>query len=248
MKTHLYFLTIAAILFTSCNSQPRQVTESKSEAIRVDASYNDIADSAYITNLQPIKEATDSIMSQVIGYAPEAMVRVRPESNLINWSADALLAIARKITGQQVDAAVVNVGGLRCDIAQGDVTIGSMYSLMPFDNELVILTMQGSDILDLCNTFAIRGGEGVSGIRMTINGNKAENITINGKAIVPEAVYYIATSDYLSTGTDEMVAFTRAIDKLITNKTIRELYIDFIKENKVMQAVVDGRMKKITAQ
>ena len=244
MKTYLIPILLTTFIFVACNTPTRQVVESQSEAIKVDSSFNAIQDSSYLAQLEPIRNAKDSIMNQVIGSAPEPLVRFRPESNLINWSADALLDIARKLTKQTVDAAVVNVGGLRCDIPQGDITVGTIFSLMPFNNELVILTMQGSDIVELCNTFALRGGEGVSGIRMTINGNQAEDITINGKPIVPEAVYYIATSDYLSTGTDEMVAFTKALDKQFTYQVIRDLYIDYIKEKKIMRAAVDGRMNK----
>ncbi|MBR3566346.1 MAG: 5'-nucleotidase C-terminal domain-containing protein [Paludibacteraceae bacterium] len=240
MKTRYFFFISLFFLFGSC-SRNLKVTHSSSEAIRIDSTLNAIQDTSYIAHLVPIKEATDSVMDQVLGVAPEALVRRAPESNLMNWSADALREIAVKETGMAIDAAVVNLGGLRCDIPQGNVTMRSIFSLMPFDNELVVVTMEGKDILDLCNTFAHRGGEGISGIRMTINGEKAEDVTINGKPVVPEAVYYVATSDYLSTGTDEMVAFTRAIDKKLLNKKIRDLYIDYVREKGVMEAHVDGR-------
>lgn len=240
MKTRLLII-LSAIVFVGCTNPTRNLSGSSSEAIKVDSSFESVADTSYTNYLVPIKASKDSVMNQVIGVAPEQLVRVSPESNLMNWSADALLDIARKVTGRQVDAAVVNKGGLRCDIPKGNVTIGTIYSLMPFDNALVVLTMEGRDIIDLCNTFAHRGGEGMSGIRLTINGEKAQNITIGGKPIVEDAVYYIATSDYLSTGTDEMVAFTRAIDKLETGRIIRELYIDYVREKGVMSAEVDGR-------
>ncbi len=242
MKTRPCIFVLLTLLCLSCGSEQVRVTSSFSEAVKIDSSFDSVQDSAYICQLVPIKHLKDSIMNHVIGYAPEALTRVRPESNLINWGADALLEIARRQTKGQVDAAVVNIGGLRCDISAGDVTVGTIYSLMPFDNSLVVVTMEGRDILDLCNTFARRRGEGVSGIRMVINGDKAENVTIGGKKVVPDAVYYIATSDYLSTGTDEMVAFTRAIDKLETGQKIRDLYLDYVKEKGQMKASVDGRM------
>ena len=242
MKTRLFLFVLLTFLCLSCGSEQTKIISSVSTAVRIDSSFDSVQDSVYLRQLVPIKHVKDSIMNQVIGYAPEALTRVRPESNLINWGADALLEIARTQTNRQIDAAVVNVGGLRCDIPQGNVTVGSIYSLMPFDNALVVVTMEGRDILDLCNTFARRRGEGVSGIRMVIDGDKADNVTIGGKPVVPDAVYYIATSDYLSTGTDEMVAFTRAIDKFETGQIIRELYLDYVKEQGQMKASVDGRM------
>lgn len=241
MKT---FFTIfsAALLLAACSLSPKVVTDATSEAVCIDSRFDAIQDTAYLSALVSIKEAKDSIMGVVIGYAPEALVRVAPESNLMNWSANALLDIAREVTGIDVDAAVVNLGGLRCDISQGNITVGHIYSLMPFDNKLVVVTMEGKDIIDLCNTFARRRGEAVAGIRMVINGDKAEDIMINGKPIVQEALYTIATSDYLSTGTDEMVAFTRSIDKVVTGQKIRDLYIDYVRKSGKMEAAVDGRM------
>lgn len=241
MKTRL-FISLSLVLLCSCVGQHRQVSDSQSLAVKIDSSFNSIQDSDYLDVLEPIKTQKNDIMNQVIGSAPEDLVRQSPESNMLNWGADALLDMARSTTGRQVDFAVVNKGGLRCDLPKGDVTLGSIYSLMPFDNALVILAMQGSDIIDLCNTFARRRGEGVSGLRMVINGDQADDITIGGKPLVPEAVYYVATSDYLSSGTDEMTAFTRAIEKFETGLLIRDLYIDYVRQKGVMQAKVDGRM------
>ncbi len=241
MKTRLLFF-ISLVLLCSCANQPRKVADSASVAVKMDSTLNSVVDSDYLAVLEPVKEHKNQIMNQVIGYAPEDLVRLSPESNMLNWGADALLEMARTVTGREVDFAVVNKGGLRCDLPKGDVTLGSIYSLMPFDNALVIVAMQGSDVIDLCNTFARRRGEGVSGLRMVINGDVAEDIQIGGKPVVPEAVYYVATSDYLSTGTDEMVAFTRALDIFETGLLIRDLYIDYVKNKGQMSAVVDGRM------
>jgi 2',3'-cyclic-nucleotide 2'-phosphodiesterase (5'-nucleotidase family) len=67
-------------------------------------------------------------------------------------------------------------------------------------------------------------------------------VTINGKAIEMNKTYAVATSDYLSQGNDGMVPLKNYIRCWNSEEKIRDLYIDYIKEVKIVEAKVDGRM------
>src|SRR5262249_60953280 len=49
------------------------------------------------------------------------------------------------------DFAVMNPGGIRADLAAGTVTWGNLFTVQPFGNTVVKLTLTGQQIYDLLN-------------------------------------------------------------------------------------------------
>ena len=246
MKKILYCLLLLAIgvvvyLFVR-PSQPMQVVSVTTEAIPVDSTADAIQDADYIAYLAPTKADLEREMGVKLGYAPEALWVGGNECPLVNWASDALLDAAREVYPGKVDLAIVNVGGIRNVWPAGDITVGSVFEIMPFDNRLVVLTLTGEDILTLCQSFAKYGGQGVAGMRVTIIDNRLANVTIGGKAVNPKATYKVATSDYLSGGADHMEALTNHTDKWDSGLKIRDLYIQTVQKQGTVRAAVDGRM------
>ena len=118
----------------------------------------------------------------------------------------------------------------------------SVYELMPFDNRLVVLTLKGEDILALCESFARYGGQGVAGMRVTIIDGQVADVQIGGKALKMKATYKVATSDYLSGGTDHMEALTQYTDYWDSDLLIRDLYLAAVRQHDTIRAYVDRRM------
>ena len=94
--------------------------------------------------------AVDSIKRPVIGHASMKLEKYVPESPLMNFAADALLQTARECTGQHIDIAITNKGGLRSNINAGTVTFGDIYNVFPFENTLALLTLNGAQLMQLC--------------------------------------------------------------------------------------------------
>lgn len=220
-----------------------QVVSVSTEAIPVDSSLDAIQDTAYIAYLAPVKADLEREMSVVLGYAPSPLKVYPPECPMLNWASDALLIKARQLyPGGRVDMAVVNIGGMRCEWAAGNITRQDVFQLMPFDNELVVLTLRGEDILELCQIFAEDHGQGVAGLRMSAEDKQLIDAQIDGLSIDPEAYYTVATSDYLSGGTDHMTPLTRYIEIWRSDRLIRDLYLEAVQEQGTIVAPVDGRM------
>ncbi len=237
----IFFLLL---LLVSCTRQPMRVVSAHEEVIVIDSTLDATQDTAYLQQLAPITEQLNKELNVVIGYTPRDMKAYLPESALLNWSCDALYDMAKQYYDGEIDFAVVNVRGIRCAWDAGDITRRNVFELMPFDNQLVILTLTGEKVEELCDIFAENGGQGVSRhLRMTIDEDEAEDITINGKEIDEDAVYYIATSDYLSTGADHLNPLSEFIERKTTNRLIRDLYMEYIIQNKTVEAQIDGRMK-----
>ena len=243
--TKLLFAILLVSLFTACH-RPLHVSKTTGQVLLVDSTYKAVQDTQYLQSLAPIKEDLEKQLGAPIGYAPEALTVNRPECTMLNWACDALLAIARQKCPEPVDVAVVNIGGMRCEWAAGDITFRNVFELMPFDNMLVVLTLKGSDLQQLCEIFAYSGGQGVAGMRIKAIGDRVMQqdalVTINGNPIEMDKTYTVATGDYLSQGNDGMLPLKNHIQCWNSEEKIRDLYIEYIKQVKVVEAKVDGRM------
>lgn len=245
--------TLLALLIllsaTSCSHKRWSILQSSSVKIAIDSTANALADKSYTAYLQPFKQKVDGQMNEVIGQAAETMKGHAPESLLSNFSADVYLQTATNFQGENVDIAIVNLGGLRTVVPAGDITVRKVFELMPFENELVLLWLKGDKLNELLQYFASMGGEGVSGLRMEIKDGKAVNITINDKPLDPTKVYSIVTNDYLAGGNDKMVQLAQAEKRVNTGIKVRTMLLNYIKNetkkgNKI-QSKLDGRIKSV---
>ncbi len=246
-KTILFYLIASTLLISGCKTNSWTITSARSIQIPINKNLDKIADSSYIAYLQPYKQQVDAKMKTVIGVATETMSAHKPESLLSNLSADIYRQAGSEYMKAPVDIAIVNLGGLRTTIPAGDITVGKVFELMPFENELVILWLKGDKLNDLCQYFAGMGGEGVSGLRMTISNGKAINITISGEPLDPNKTYSIATNDYLAGGNDKMVQLAMYEKRTNTGIKIRDMFLDYIKNetahSREITSKLDGRIK-----
>ena len=240
-QTKLLCTILLVSLFTACH-RPLHVSNTTGQVLLVDSTYKAVQDTQYLQSLAPIKEDLEKQLGAPIGYAPEALTVNRPECTMLNWACDALLAIAQKHCPNPVDMAVVNIGSMRCEWAAGEITFRNVFELMPFDNELVVLTLTGEEIHRLCEIVATNNGEGMAGLRLKARNGKVLQVEINGKSLEKDKTYTVATSDYLSQGNDGMLPLKNYIKYWNSEEKIRDLYIEYIKQVKVVEAKVDGRM------
>ena len=242
MRKIILFVLGFLFLFTACQRQPKSVVGVTTEAIAIDASLDGIQDQSYLAQLAPIKADMEREMNVQLGYAPEDLWVDAPECPMLNWATDALWEAAKKVYNGHVDIAIVNMGGMRCAWQAGPITRGNVFELMPFDNRLVVLTLKGKDVLDLCQSFATYGGQGVAGLRMIAVDGRLADVKVGGKPVNPNNLYTVATSDYLAGGTDHMEALIRYVDYWNSDLLIRDLYLDAVQTQDTIRATVDGRM------
>lgn len=209
-------------------------------------------DSFTIQLIRPYSDQLRSSMGVVLARSSGSLEKGLPESPLGNFVSDLCLLRGKleynPSDGKNIDFAVFNNGGLRKSLPAGEITKGDVFELMPFENELVILTMNGADVEKIFNFIASKGGAPVSGTRFTISNGRAEHILIDNKALDESREYKILTSDYLANGGDQFNLFTKAIRRESTGIKIRDAIIQHLyimgRTEQIVHAERDGRIIK----
>jgi 2',3'-cyclic-nucleotide 2'-phosphodiesterase (5'-nucleotidase family) len=232
MRVSIVHISLLLAVVTACH-KPHYIQEHNSRYYAVGKETK--TDSSYIQFLAPYKQRMDSTMQIVIGQADTMLIKAQPECTLGNFIADAMLQAAKR-SNSSVVAAVANQGGIRLPyINAGKITIGKMYELMPFDNALTIVEVPGNILVQWCHHMAAMRGWPVSGINYSIKNGMAIDIYINNKAVDENAIYLIATNDYLATGGDKC-SFLTTLKAMPVNLFIRDILIDYVKQlNKANQ-------------
>jgi 2',3'-cyclic-nucleotide 2'-phosphodiesterase (5'-nucleotidase family) len=243
-KILIIFFIVAFV--SACVEQKFIISNVTGSKIPLDSSTEELADKSFNNYLGPLKSQLAEKMNEIIGIAAEDMRVYAPESLLSNFSADVYRQVASEYLGFSVDIAIVNIKGLRSNIPAGEIKVSKIFELMPFENELVVIWLKGSELSGLLQFFASIGGEGVSGIKMGIKKGVATDIFICGKSLDQERTYVIATNDYLAEGNDGMNQLTKNIQRTDTGIKIREMLIEYIKKEtakgNIITSKLDGRI------
>lgn len=156
-------------------------------------------DPAFSGMIDTYSAAVTAEMEKVIGTCPQAIRKGTPESPLSNLTADALVWMSEEYYGVKADVALYNTGGIRAEISAGDLTVGDVYAVYPFDNVLSVVDLKGKDLKKLFEYVASSGGLPINKeVRMVItSGGKVKSVTVNGQSIDDNKTYTVATIDYL---------------------------------------------------
>lgn len=233
--SYLGFLLIASAFLGACASSV--VADYTAENIQLDSTNNSTELEAIIT---PYRQEVDAQMNTVIGTCKEALIKYTPESPLGNFSTDAVWVKALGMTpaGMEqltVDNSMVllNFGGLRAPINKGEITVGNVFELMPFDNTVAIVALNKSGVEQMKTYLYTKGGQPVANAQLELSA-ESKSLQINGKEFVGDQLY-IVTSNYLASGGDKMTFLRDAEKKWDSGILIRDLFIEYIKVQKVLE-------------
>ncbi|CAA7387570.1 5'-nucleotidase C-terminal domain-containing protein [Chryseobacterium fistulae] len=249
MKNKFLLLGIAILSLTSCKTKaPLQVADVQ---IQKNISINNELknDETFITIIEPYKQKLDKEMNQKISHTHIDLTKQGNNSNLGNLLADYTFeganAWAQTHLKKNIDAALINIGGIRTSIGKGDILLKSVFEVMPFENELVIVKMQGKDLQELFSYYAkTQVNNPVSHLYIETNNGQITKTLINNTIVNPDQEYYIATSDYLALGGDNMKFFSKG-ESISTGIKLRDLFIEYFKKNPEVVTTTDIRLNFI---
>lgn len=200
-------------------------------------------DTALSNLMQPYSGEVQRMMQKVIGFTNSNMYRKQPESILGNFMADCMQQMAALKFGKPVDAGFMNNGGIRAELQKGNITLGNIYELMPFDNMVVIQELKG-DVLEqfIHHIAADRGWPVSKGSSYVIRSGKAEQIIINGKPLNRDATYVVANSDYIAAGGSN-ASMLKAIPVENKGYLMRDALVEYIGLMTKQGKPVDGQLE-----
>lgn len=196
--------------------------------------------------ISPYKKSLDKEMKEVICFSEQAMEKGQPESLLGNWVADLSFNYAKKSTNINPHFCILNYGGLRTSIPKGEITKERIYSLMPFENELVVVVITKEKFNQLIKYLISVGGQPVSNITIKKISEDVEKVKIEGVDINTQKEFRVLTTDYLAKGGDKMDFFLNPIEIIYTNMKLREVIInhciDTNSKGKKISSQLDNRI------
>jgi 2',3'-cyclic-nucleotide 2'-phosphodiesterase (5'-nucleotidase family) len=183
--------------------------------------------------IEPLAAEIKATFGQPLVQAPQGVFRGRrgEENRLGYWVSDVMRQAAQPLVGVPVRFAITNAGGLRANLRPGQLKVGDIFELMPFENELVVIELTGAEVIQVVKEGLVRrGGEPCSGVKVKVEGTpQAATLTVtweDGSAIDPTAVVKVATTDYLYTGGDSIPTLKKGRKPFTTGVTLRQMLLD----------------------
>lgn len=188
-------------------------------------------------------------LKQVIGYAPKAMIRTSPECELYDFAADAVLAAGAELFGEKIDVSILNTGGVRTDIPQGDILLDDIISMFPFNNCLCLIRVPGSRLREIFAQMARTSPQIIGGARIAIEDHKLVSAEVGGEPLDDEKIYNLVSIDFLLNGGDHYFLSKDAVELVKSELLLRDAILPAVKrfasESKPFEYKTDGRVSVI---
>ncbi len=244
----LFVIFITLLLIVSCGKPNYQLTTVEGKRLPITEKISQTTEiEKYIS---PYREHIDADLSAVLAYNPQTLDKNNGkwQSPLGNLMADVTLQAGEKVfqmrEKKSISICILNSGGIRSILPKGDVTARTAFEIMPFENSLVVIALKGEQIQELVNYFiATKKPHPLSGLTFTIaKDSSAKNLLVQGKILDNNAIYYVATNDYLANGGDNMNFFKKGIEKYDLDYKLRNILIDYFKEVDTIPVINDIRI------
>ena len=200
----------------------------------------------------------DVIMNEVIGCADVDLKRpFNEETNFGNLICDYMLKYS------SCEVALQNSGSLRSEVNRGDITVGNIYDVLPFDNDIVVMEIDGATLFDVINTSCLKergllqiaGGSYEYDPNLSTNNGGASSsassevkvvtkFLVGGSPINPVRKYRVAVNSFLASGQGGYPQFKKC-RTLAIMENLREVVEKNIRTDRRVNPVVEGRIVRI---
>lgn len=235
------------------------ITEASGEPLVMDASVAE--DASTVDRINELAQPLDEIRNKVVASAAEivegdrAVCRVQ-ECQMGNLVADAMLA---RVADQGVTIAIANSGGLRASLEPGDVTMGQVLTVLPFQNTLSTFEISGEGLVAALENGVSQVEEvkgrfpQVAGMKFTWDPSVAPNegrisdvMVADGGGfapIDPAKTYLVVTNNYVRNGGDGYKMFS-GDDKNAYDygPDLADVTAEYLAVNSPYKPYLDGRI------
>ncbi len=236
------------------------ITEAKGEPLIMDAAVTE--DGATKERIAELAVPLDEIRNKVVAEATGAIDGDRAncravECQMGNLVADAMLA---RVADQGIQIAIANGGGLRASIDAGEVTMGEVLTVLPFQNTLSTFQAKGSTVVAALENGVSQIEEGagrfaqVAGLKYTFDpaaepGSRVSDVMVGSgddwAPIEADTVYGVVTNNYVRNGGDGYDMFaTEGMNAYDFGPDLADVTAEYLAANAPYAPYVDGRITK----
>lgn len=251
LKIQQFVIIVTILIVYSCRQQPPSLRSIEGKQLTInDAIRPTDSIEAFIS---PYRKRVNEVLDSTLSYAPFAITKSDGRYNTTagNLMADIVLEQANPIfksrTLKEIDFVVLNHGGIRSIISKGKVSARTAYDVMPFDNTIVVVALNGRSVRNLIS-FLINSGRAhpIAGLQIVLTKDGSlRSVNIKGAPFDENRIYYVATSNYLVEGGDNMGFFKDGLEITDTNYLIRNAMIDYFSKVDTIAPKVDQRFMKL---
>lgn len=220
-------------------------------------------DANALIDIQDLGKPIEELKAKQVGAAEDIINGDRDtcrlgECSMGNLVADAMLD---RVKSQGVSIAIQNGGGLRASIEGGDVTMGDVLSVLPFQNALATFELKGADIVasleqGVSETAEVKGKfPQVSGLRFSWDESvepmkgRVKQVEVrdgeNWVPINPDATYGVVSNDFMRAGGDGYKLFKdNGMNAYDFGPGLEQVVADYIAANSPYKPYTDGRILK----
>jgi 2',3'-cyclic-nucleotide 2'-phosphodiesterase (5'-nucleotidase family) len=177
------------------------------------------------------------------------------KNNCGQWNSDALKMLFK------TDIAFMNAGSIRKDMLKGNITVGDIWEINPFGNNIMTFTVKGSTIKKMmannirlsAKNEELSGSDMIifSGMKITVNSSLLgeqtdsfiKSIDVNGKPLEMDKDYLVVTNSYTAAQAKKYFGdFGEEIKATDTNVLDRDALLEAVKQQKVINNVFEKRL------
>ncbi|SFD29174.1 5'-nucleotidase C-terminal domain-containing protein [Algibacter pectinivorans] len=248
--THFFFL-LYFFVFLNCKQEKIQLYKIEGKQIAISDSIT--ANSEIESFIKPYRINIQKDLDSVLAYSLDTYSKTDGELNtaLGNFMADLIYSEANPIfksrTKKDIDMVLLNHGGIRGILNRGNISKRTAFQLMPFENNIVVVALKKPQIDSLIDYLSKqKKAHPISKLKLTLDKNyHVIEAKIKGKEIVNNQTYYVATSDYLYNGGDNMNFFKPNDTLYRLDYKIRNAIIDNFIKLDTIKPVIDNRFTQI---
>lgn len=215
-------------------------------------------DSDTVARIAELAQPLDEIRNMVVAEAADAIEGDRSVCRAMECAAGNLIADAMlaRVADQGVQVAIQNGGGIRASIDAGEVTMGEVLTVLPFQNTLATFEVTGETIVAALENGVseVEDGAGrfpqVAGISFTVDlsqepGARVSDVMVGGAPIDMAATYGVVSNNYVRNGGDGYAMFRDAMNAYDFGPDLADVTAEYMAENAPYTPYTDGRITVI---
>lgn len=229
------------------------VISASGDPILLDASVEPNAD--FVARIAEMGAPIEEMKTRVVAEAADAIEGGRETCRAMECPMGSLIADAMldRVKDQGIDIAIQNGGGIRASIDAGEITMGEVLTVLPFQNTLSTFQVPGSVIVAALENGVsqIEDGAGrfpqVAGMSYAFDaskpaGERVSDVMVGGAPIEMDKVYGVVSNNYVRNGGDGYAMFTDAANAYDFGPDLADVTAEYLAANSPFAPFTDGRI------